>query len=152
MSNTPSTMSVSLCFWIVVCLSHRLALAEYSVYREIDPSIHAGAEVCMICMVVFTVPYLFTGPHPAQPVLSVYLGRGVWWGGWPHQDLWWLLSNRCLLSSSGLHQWVQPYERTKPSASAQWMPTPQYTSHHSVAQGSIITTLGAMLSPVGATG
>ena len=56
--------------------------------------------------------YLITGPHPAQPVLSVYLGRGVWWGGWPNQDLWWLLSNRCVLSSSGLHQWLQPYEWT----------------------------------------
>eukprot|EP00090_Calanus_glacialis_P006573 TRINITY_DN15110_c0_g1_i1.p1 TRINITY_DN15110_c0_g1~~TRINITY_DN15110_c0_g1_i1.p1 ORF type:complete len:214 (+),score=60.73 TRINITY_DN15110_c0_g1_i1:32-643(+) len=37
-------MSVSLSVWIAVCLSHSVALAEYSVYREIDPSTHAAAE------------------------------------------------------------------------------------------------------------
>ena len=79
-SNIPSNMSlsahvsISLSFWTLACLSHSVALAEYSVYREINPSTQADAEVCMVGMMVSMLPLLFTGPHPTQPVLSVYLG------------------------------------------------------------------------------
>jgi hypothetical protein len=65
-------MSVSLSVWIAVCLSHSLALAEYSVYREIDPSTQADAEVCALFIIHdgthCTLPLYRSPPNPTNAI------------------------------------------------------------------------------------
>ena len=74
-------ISVSQSVWTVVCLSHSVALAEYSVYREIDPSTHAAAEVGMVCTVVFTVPTSLQ--VPTQPNQCYQF---IWDGAYDEED------------------------------------------------------------------